>query len=128
VAQFLNEHKEHSSVDYDDLVIVTKIHPRSFAYEKMVEAVNQSKKLLYKNYHAASTSTTTSSAEVEDAGSDADKVQHQHQLLHPVDVVLLHSPYCWPGHCTPEEEKVPPPLLIIYYSLCSDLYSLQKAY
>ena len=25
----------------------------------------------------------------------------------PIDVVILHSPYCWPGHCTPEEERVP---------------------
>ncbi len=23
-----------------------------------------------------------------------------------IDVVLLHAPNCWPGHCTPEEEKV----------------------
>jgi hypothetical protein len=25
----------------------------------------------------------------------------------PLDLVLLHSPFCWPGHCTAQEERVP---------------------
>jgi diketogulonate reductase-like aldo/keto reductase len=24
-----------------------------------------------------------------------------------IDVVLLHAPYCWPNHCTREEEAIP---------------------
>jgi len=62
----------------DNIVVVTKVHPRSFTADKMRAAVLQSKRELYGS---------------EDA--------------RPIDVVILHSPYCWPGHCTPEEERVP---------------------
>ena len=26
---------------------------------------------------------------------------------HSLDVVLIHSPRCWSGHCTKEEESIP---------------------
>ena len=61
----------------DSIVIVTKLHPRSFAKNKMQSALSLSKRELY--------------------GSETAR---------PLDVVLLHSPYCWPNHCTKEEERV----------------------
>lgn len=60
----------------EDITIVTKIHPRSFEYDKMKAKLTESRNLLL---------------------GEEDR---------PLDVVLLHSPYCWRGHCTPEEEAV----------------------
>ena len=67
-----------TAVGDHSIVVVTKVHPRSFAADRMRSAILQSKRELYGS---------------EDA--------------RPIDVVILHSPYCWPGHCTPEEERVP---------------------
>jgi len=66
-----------SSVD-NDIVIVTKIHPRSFDINKMRRALKQSKDLL----------------QIQDATSK------------PLDIVLIHSPRCWQGHCTRQEESI----------------------
>jgi diketogulonate reductase-like aldo/keto reductase len=60
-------------------MVVTKIHPRGFAEMKLRESVQRSRSLIYR-------------------GLDDNR---------PLDVVLLHSPWCWRGHCTPEEERVP---------------------
>lgn len=57
----------------DDVVIVTKVHPRSFAYQPMDEMIAASRR----NFRREN-----------------------------IDVVLLHSPWCWQGHCTPAEEAV----------------------
>jgi diketogulonate reductase-like aldo/keto reductase len=54
---------------------VTKVHPRDFAENKLKSAVRRSKSLLYGNNTKV------------------------------LDVVLLHSPNCWPNSCTKEEEK-----------------------
>jgi diketogulonate reductase-like aldo/keto reductase len=62
----------------DDLIIVTKIHPRSFRSDKLRNKVDESRRLLYSSWR-----------------SDASQI----------DVVLLHSPYCWSGHCSQEEES-----------------------
>ena len=67
-----NLHHQH-----DPVVVVTKIHPRSFAADKMQAAILRSKRELY--------------------GSEDAKA---------IDVVLIHSPFCWPNHCTPEEERI----------------------
>jgi 2,5-diketo-D-gluconate reductase A len=61
------------TVTADDVVIVTKIHPRSYSYEEMDRKLAESKELFKRD---------------------------------KLDVVLLHAPWCWPGHCTPEEESV----------------------
>lgn len=58
------------------IVTVTKLHPRSFEQTKMNAAIDASLDNL------ASGSART------------------------LDVVLLHSPWCWRGHCTAEEERV----------------------
>lgn len=69
VSQFQNE---HGLVD-DDIMIVTKIHPRSYSFTAMDQKLAESKKLLNRT---------------------------------SLDVVLLHTPHCWQGHCTPEELKI----------------------
>ncbi len=70
---FLHQHKATD----DGVVVVTKIHPRSFAADKMQAAILRSKRELYGS---------------EDA--------------RPIDVVLIHSPFCWPNHCSAEEEHI----------------------
>jgi diketogulonate reductase-like aldo/keto reductase len=62
------------------VVVVTKIHPRSFSMEKMREKVAESIQILYDPF--------------------------KNGLLETSLVILLHSPRCWSGHCTPEEEAV----------------------
>lgn len=57
-----------------DVVIVTKVHPRNYKRELLLAKVRESRRLLY--------------------GDLADR--------RPLDVVLLHSPYCWNGHCNAE--------------------------
>lgn len=56
--------------------VVTKVHPRSYSPEKLVESITNSKNYIYQN------------------------------TSRPLDVVLLHAPWCWRGHCTKEEESV----------------------
>eukprot|EP01036_Dinobryon_divergens_P024916 gene24916-33409_t len=63
------------------VMIVTKIHPRSFALNKMRERLERSISLLVDPFSRNSTVRT--------------------EL-----VVLLHSTRCWPGHCSPEEEAI----------------------
>ena len=58
-------------------MVVTKIHPRSYSPEKLVESVQRSRRRIYKRL-------------------DDNR---------PLDVVLLHAPSCWRGHCTREEES-----------------------
>jgi len=60
-----------------DLIIVTKIHPRSYREDKMREMISRSKSSFYSGWNPSKES---------------------------LDIVLLHSPYCWAGHCTKEEE------------------------
>jgi len=58
------------------IVTVTKLHPRSFSETKMQAAIDTSLNNLVS------------------------------ESAHSLDVVLLHSPWCWRGHCTAEEERV----------------------
>lgn len=60
----------------DAVTIVTKIHPRSFEKLKMEKSIVESKRAIYGNTDAT------------------------------LDIVLLHSPHCWAGHCTAEEESI----------------------
>jgi diketogulonate reductase-like aldo/keto reductase len=60
----------------DPVTVITKIHPRSFQRVRMEKSISDSKHALY-----GSTDST-------------------------LDIVLLHTPHCWAGHCTPEEESV----------------------
>lgn len=63
-------------VDIHDIYLVTKVHPRSFEFSALHAAVQTSHNLL--------------------TGGRDDK---------SLDLVLLHSPYCWPGHCSVEQER-----------------------
>lgn len=54
----------------DPVIIVTKVHPRSFSRDALRESVSVSI-----------------------------------ERLQRIDVLLLHSPYCWRGHCTREHEE-----------------------
>lgn len=58
------------------LFMITKIHPRSFARASLRESLTVSKELLL-----------------------------PHRAGGLLDLVLIHSPYCWPGHCTSAELK-----------------------
>lgn len=69
----LSSHKKQS------ITIVTKVHPRSYEYNKMLDRM-----LLSRTYLLEST-------------------QSQSQVL---DIVILHSHQCWSGHCTPEEAAI----------------------
>jgi alcohol dehydrogenase (NADP+) len=60
----------------DSVIILTKIHPRSYEEKKMEASITESKKLLNGDENI------------------------------PIDIVLLHTPYCWSGHCSKEEESV----------------------
>ncbi len=65
---------EKSRTDGGDspVVIVTKVHPRSYG---------------------------------DVSAMDAKLAESKHNFFRDtLDVVLLHAPWCWPGHCTPEEE------------------------
>jgi diketogulonate reductase-like aldo/keto reductase len=70
VAEFLSTHQDTKE---QEIVIITKVHPRDFDYNEMDHMLEQSKLNFRRNY---------------------------------IDVVLLHAPGCWPGHCTPEEEAI----------------------
>lgn len=71
-------HEVSAQSSLADLVVVTKVHPRSFREDRLREMVERSRALLY----------------------DAWQPDRDH-----LDVVLLHSPYCWQGHCSKEEES-----------------------
>ena len=58
-----------------DIVIVTKVHPRSYREDILRDAIVSSKRALYGTENRS------------------------------LDVVLLHTPYCWRGSCTEEEES-----------------------
>lgn len=73
VGQAVTQYEIEHLVPPEDIMVVTKIHPRSFEYSKMDEKLEQSRA----NFNRDS-----------------------------LDVVLLHTPYCWEGHCTAEELKV----------------------
>lgn len=84
VGRGITNYHQHSSQRneshaIDELVIVTKIHPRSFRLDKMNRAVDNSRKLLLTAFN------------------DPEK---------PLDVILLHAPNCWQGQCTKEEEAI----------------------
>ena len=68
--------QNNDELTLDHLVIVTKIHPRFFEFRKMEERLDQSIKYLH--------------------GDDSQR---------PLDVVLIHSPRCWSGHCSADEES-----------------------
>jgi len=68
--------KNNNGYTLDDFVLVTKIHPRSFEFRRMEERLDQSIKYL-----------------------------HGESSQRALDVVLLHSPRCWSGHCNEEEES-----------------------
>lgn len=70
ISEFLSTYPD---VKEKDIVVVTKVHPRSYEYSKMDRMLQQSK---------------------ESFGRKS------------LDVVLLHAPWCWQGHCTPEEEAI----------------------
>lgn len=71
IKQYISSNGNNSGL-LDDLVIVTKVHPRSYQHDKLKMKVKESKALL-----------TVSNK--------------------PLDIVLLHAPYCWQGHCNHEE-------------------------
>lgn len=56
----------------DDLVVVTKIHPRSYEINAMRASLRKSQNDLY-------------------------------GVERKLDVVLLHAPFCWEGHCNAEQ-------------------------
>ena len=70
VSEFLSS---NSNVKKEDIVLLTKVHPRYFQRIPMDRRLKQSKENFRRN---------------------------------DLDVVLLHAPRCWPGHCSPEEEAV----------------------
>jgi len=74
VRDYLLMHPEAS----EEIVMVTKVHPRSFRPDKLHDKVRESHQLLF-----------------------GDWVQRTRGL----DYILLHSPFCWSGHCTEEEEE-----------------------
>ncbi len=73
VGQAISRYETDNNLSPEDILIVTKVHPRSFGYEAMDQKLAESRQLLNRS---------------------------------SLDVVLLHSPDCWPGHCTKEEQAV----------------------
>lgn len=69
--------RDESDVKRESIVVVTKVHPRSFDKKKMDDALVLSGISIHGDYDSH------------------------------LDVVLLHAPTCWAGHCTPEEEAIP---------------------
>jgi diketogulonate reductase-like aldo/keto reductase len=77
VGQGLKDFRQYNATGSEsEVVVVTKVHPRSFEKKKMEWALRGSRLALYNDEHAT------------------------------LDVVLLHSSKCWPGHCTPQEESI----------------------
>ena len=65
----------------NDLMIVTKIHPRTYKFDEMMISLQRSKLNIYRSYYKS----------------------HESMKL---DVVLLHSPSCWEGHCNQEQQSI----------------------
>ena len=74
-----------TSESLSTIVIVTKIHPRSFSLDKMRQRLEQSIRFFHDTFKTDSLEPAPFRTEL---------------------VVLLHSPRCWSGHCTKEEEAV----------------------
>lgn len=81
VAKGLKLFRDSPSFTGQDIVLVTKVHPRHFKRELLRKKVQQSRRILN-----TPLSTTTDN-------------------LPPLDVVLLHSPRCWTGHCNRVEQS-----------------------
>lgn len=62
--------------DLDELLIITKIHPRSYEYDTMLRDIKNSKRLIFSNR--------------------ADRA---------IDVILLHAPFCWWRECTEADKR-----------------------
>lgn len=71
-----NFQRDNSGLNPLSIIIVTKIHPRSFEAVKMEQSIFNSKLAIHGDTNAV------------------------------LDIVLLHSPSCWPGHCSEEEMSV----------------------
>ncbi len=85
VGAAVNAFKRDNSGEGLDVVVVTKIHPRSFREDKLRLAVQKSQQNLVPTI------------------ADSNSLPSQQPLA--LDVVLLHSPRCWRGHCSAEEES-----------------------
>lgn len=73
VGDGVSEYEYDHGLTDDDIMIVTKIHPRSYSFTAMDSMLAESRRLLNRT---------------------------------SLDVVLLHTPHCWQGHCTAEQLKV----------------------
>jgi diketogulonate reductase-like aldo/keto reductase len=71
--------RSSTNTSLDGIFVVTKVHPRSYAPFAITASIRRSQQLL--------------TSGIGDGGK-------------PLDLVLLHSPYCWPGHCTPAQEQL----------------------
>ena len=71
-----NFRRDNSGLNPVSIIVVTKIHPRSFEAVKMEQSIFNSKLAIHGNTNSV------------------------------LDIVLLHSPFCWQGHCSEEEESV----------------------
>jgi diketogulonate reductase-like aldo/keto reductase len=72
-----NEHASNKNKEkLEDLIIVTKVHPRDYEPSRLLSSLNASIKKIYR----------TRTAE-----------------KNYLDVALLHAPWCWEGHCTAEQ-------------------------
>lgn len=65
---------QECSSNPDDLVVVTKIHPRSYNFFDMQARLERSQLELYGK-------------------------------TRKLDVVLLHAPFCWEGHCNQQQKE-----------------------
>lgn len=74
VGDGLRSFKIENPLNNEHIIIVTKIHPRSFELKKMEEAINNSKRAIYGDIEGS------------------------------IDIMLLHFPHCPEGHCSKEEE------------------------
>jgi len=83
VARGLEMFRDSPSYVGQDVVLVTKVHPRHYKRELLRKKVQQSRRIL--------NTPLAASADLE--------------ALPPLDVVLLHSPRCWSGHCNRVEES-----------------------
>jgi diketogulonate reductase-like aldo/keto reductase len=77
--QALGEALEHCwwGRELDDLTIVTKVHPRSYEPAKLLASLEASSRAIYGKTPAGPS--------------------------RPLDAVLLHAPFCWQNHCSPQD-------------------------
>lgn len=80
VMDALLELSQDETVEVEDLVIVTKVHPRSYSFNAMDHKLRESRRML------------------QPVGT-----KRQENAL---DVVLLHTPWCWEGMCTKEQLQI----------------------